>query len=207
MKNLFTMGLIAGCLAVLVAGPLQAQEAAEAEKPGVFGIRLGIGTDIQGGIAYGGQVNYTLFKANNAFELGLGVFGGKFEETSDNGFNIYEEETTIFVIGAIGNYLFNWSMEKSGPYFVAGLGVGAVSVEWEERSPTDTSLGTPLPGGGSMQSEEGSGAGIIINFGIGHRFSENFDLRAQIPTFFFDAPGDASGVVPTITVTAGFNFM
>jgi len=86
--------------------------------------------------------------------------------------------------------------------FVVGMGVGAVSVEWEERSDTDTSLGTPLPGGGSMQSEEGTVGGLIINFGLGHRFNEVFDLRFQIPTFFIGGGEYRDGaVIPTFTIT------
>jgi len=171
------------------------------------GVRAGIGTDIEGGIAYGGQVNYTLMQKQNAFELGFAIFGGNFEEESDNGFNIYKEETTILVFGVIANYLFRYSLDMPGPYFVGGVGVGAVSVEWEERSDTDTSLGTPLPGGGSMQSEEGTTAGVILNLGIGHRFNEQFDLRAQVPTFFISGGENRDGkVVPTITLTAGYTF-
>ena len=90
---------------------------------------------------------------------------------------------------------------------MVGAGVGAFSVEWREESLTDSSLGTVLPGGGSFQEEDGSAAGLILNLGIGHRFSEKFDLRAQLPTFFIGS-GENRGekVVPTLTVTAGIAF-
>jgi hypothetical protein len=186
-----------------MAGTAAAQE----EKPGAIGVRVGIGTDIQGGIAYGAQLNYTLFQRANAVEMGLAVFGGNFEETSDNDFNEYHEETTILVFGAIVNYLVRYSLDTGGVYFLVGAGVGAISVEREERSDTDTSLGTPLPGGGSMQSEEGTTAGVIINFGLGYRFNKTFDLRAQVPTFFISGGENRDGkVVPTITLTAGLSF-
>jgi hypothetical protein len=58
-----------------------------------------------------------------------------------------------------------------------------------------------------MQSEEGSTAGVILNFGIGYRFTQLFDLRAQVPTFFISGGDERDGkVVPTITITAGLNF-
>jgi hypothetical protein len=198
------LGLLLVFFGITVGNPASAQEAG---KPGTVGIRFGVGTDIEGGLAYGAQLNYTLNQNRNGLELGLAVYGGSFEEESDNGFNVYKEETSILVVGAIANYLFRWAMALSGPYFLAGIGVGAISVEWEERSDTDSSLGTPLPGGGSMQSEEGSTAGVILNFGIGYRFTQLFDLRAQVPTFFISGGDERDGkVVPTITITAGLNF-
>jgi hypothetical protein len=189
------------CLLPFVTG------VAKAEKPGAVGIRFGVGTDIEGGLAYGGQLNYTLFQNTNAIELGLAFFGGSFEEESNNGFNDYFETTDILVIGAIVNYLFRYDMSVGGPYIAAGVGVGAVSVEWEEKSPTDTSLGPPLPGGGSMQSEEGTVAGMILNPGLGYRFTELFDLRVQVPTIIVSAGDERDGaVIPTLTVTAGLSF-
>jgi len=179
-----------------------------AEEKNGAGLRLGIGTDITGGIAYGGEINYNLVRPNGAaFEMALMIFGGSFEETTEEAINTYVENTDVFAVAAVGNYLFNYAMEKSGPYFVAGVGVGAFSVDWEESSTTDTSLGTPLPGGGSKQDESGTAGGMILNFGIGGRFSEKFDLRFSVPTFFlFGTPGEAAGVVPTFTLTAGLRF-
>ena len=171
------------------------------------GLRVGIGTDITGGIAYGGELNYTRALGINAMELSLAVFGGCFDETSEEGNNLYEETTDILVVAALANYLISYSMDKPGPYFVVGAGVGAFSVDWEERSATDTSLGPLLPGGGSMQSDDGTSAGVILNFGIGHRFSEQLDVRGQIPTFFISsAPGEATAVAPTFELTLGYRF-
>lgn len=209
MKQLVRFGFLLLCIGIALANTAHAQDADDDTnaKPGTVGIRAGIGTDITGGIAYGVQLNYTLNQNRNGIEMGLAVFGGHFEEESDNGFNVYKEETDVLVIGALVNYLFRWSLDVPGPYFLAGIGVGAFSVEWQESSDTDTSLGTPLPGGGSMQSEDGTTAGLLLNFGIGHRFNKTFDLRAQIPTFFISGTDTRDGkVVPTITLTAGLSF-
>lgn len=204
MTRSLRLGLLFLFLGILVGSTAYAQDAA---KPGTVGIRFGVGTDIEGGVALGGQLNYTLNQKSNGIELALAVYGGTFEEESDNGFNVYKEETKILVIGAVANYLYRWAMDMSGPYFLAGVGFGAISVEWEERSETDSSLGTPLPGGGSMQSEEGSAGGMILNFGLGYRFTALFDLRAQVPTFFVPGGDERDGkVIPTITITAGLNF-
>lgn len=191
---------------IALIGPAYAQEATTA-SPGNFGIRFGIGTDISGGIAYGGMINYILRQQQNAVEMGAAFFGGSFEEDSEEGIHTYNETTDVVVFGALVNYLFRWSLDLSGPYFVTGIGFGAVSVEWEETSPTDTSLGPPLPGGGSSQSEEGTVGGLILNFGIGHRFNEMFDLRAMVPVLFVSGGDEREGsVVPMIAATAGLTF-
>ena len=181
--------------------------AARLGKADGVGLRLGVGTDVSGGLAYGVELTYTKGLGGSSFELSLGGFGGRFNETTVEAIHTYEEQTDILVIAVLANYLLLYSPQKSGAYFVAGVGVGAIFVEWEERSLTDTSLGTPLPGGGSMQSEDGSSAGSIVNLGVGFRFSQTFDIRGQVPTFFiFSAPGEASSVVPTFTVSLGFRF-
>jgi hypothetical protein len=202
MKPLLTIVSMLVCVLLILTGTANAQD-----KTGAVGVRAGIGTDIGGGIAYGLQLNYTLFQQANALELGLAVFGGTFEEESNNGYNDYFEETKILVIGAMVNYLFRYDMELNGPYILAGVGVGAISVEWEERSDTDTSLGQLLPNGGSMMSEDGTTAGFILNLGLGYRFTEMFDLRLQVPTFIISGGEERDGkVVPMITVTAGLSF-
>ncbi len=74
---------------------------AYAQSQGRAGIRFGAGTDISGGVAYGGQIDYTIFQGANSFELGLAFFGGSFSEDSNNGFNDYHEETDVLVIAGI----------------------------------------------------------------------------------------------------------
>lgn len=172
-----------------------------------IGIRAGVGTDVNLGIAYGAGGNYLLTFPQNSLELGVVFFGGSFEETTEEAINTYEEKTDIFVFAAMANYLFGYAPNKPGPFFIAGIGLASVSVEWEERSDGDVSLGTPLPGGGSMQSEEGSGGGTVFNLGVGGSFASGFDIRAELPVIVtFSAPGDASSVVPTLMVTAGYRF-
>ena len=201
MKHLLFFGLTVVCIFYAFGAQAQAQ------KIGGIGVRAGVGTDINLGLAYGAEVNYAKYLGRDAFELALGLYAGHSEEESDEGIHTYTEETDVMVIAALVDYLFMYSLDEPGPYFVAGLGFGAVSVEWEERSDTDISLGTLLPGGGSMQSDDGSAGGTIVNFGIGHRFNEQLDIRAQLPTFFiFSAPGGASSVVPTFTITVVYRF-
>ena len=180
---------------------------AQSDSRGVFGIRGGVGTDISGGLAYGVGGSYLVPVQKNYVELGAVIFGGSYSETSDNGFNEYEEETDLTVIGVMANFLFGFEPLQSKTYFVAGMGLASLSVTWEERSSTDVSLGTPLPGGGSMQSDEGSVGGTIFNLGVGHSFASGLDLRAETPVIVaFSTPGEATSVIPTFMVTAGYKF-
>ena len=175
----------------------------QSSQTGTFGIRAGIGTDITFGIAYGAGFNYRL---QENMEAGLVLFGGKFSETSNNGFNDYEENTDIFAMAAQANWLFNHDPAATKPFFITGTGLAFISYAWEESSPTDTSLGTPLPGGGSMQDEEGSTGGIIFNIGAGMTFASPFDLRFEVP-IMVPFGVENVGVVPLFMLTAGYRFI
>jgi hypothetical protein len=173
------------------------------DDTGSFGIRGGVGTDINLGLGYGFGVNY-IFPVSN-FELSVVFFGHHSEETTEE-FNTYNETTDLFVYGVMGNYLFGYRHKEPGLFGIVGFGFCAVSLDWEESSPDDNSLGTPLPGGGSKQSESGTGGGTILNVGFGYSFGE-LNLRAEFPVIVaFAAPGDASSVAPTFMVTLGYNF-
>jgi len=168
-----------------------------------LGLRLGAGTDISGGIAYGLGVNYLTELNNQAVEVGVVVYSGSFEEETEE-FHTYIETTDVFVFGALANFLFKYNPQKTGIYYVAGVGLGIIEVEWEEKSDTDVSLGMPLANGGSKQAADGSAAGSIINLGMGATFSNGFDLRLETPIIVsFDSPGESSAVIPTLTLSAG----
>ncbi len=175
-----------------------------------IGVRAGIGTDINLGIAYGAGGNFLLSfpeNSNSSLELGIVLFGGSFDETTEEAVNTYEETTDIFVFGALANYLFGYQAEQPGTFVVAGLGLASISTTWEARSSTGGSLGTPLTGGGSMQSAEGSTAGTVFNLGVGHSFKGGLDIRLEVPVILsFSAPGGATSVIPTAIATAGYRF-
>lgn len=185
----------------LVATTAQSQTAPK------IGLRAGVGTDISLGLAYGGGANYLVSFPNYSLELGVILFGGSFEESTVVGIHTYDEKTDLFLFGMMANYLIGYTPNLPGTYFVAGFGLASVGIEWEESSATDVSLGTPLPGGGSMQADDGSGGGTIFNLGVGRTFSGGLDLRVELPVIVsFAAPGEASSVIPTLTVTAGMRF-
>lgn len=169
---------------------------------GSFGIRGGLGTDINLGLGYGLGINF-LFP-NSDIELAVVLFGHSSEETTVD-YNTYNETTDLFVFGIMGNYLIGYKYKQPGFYGIVGFGFSAISVDWEESSPDDTSLGTPLPGGGSKQSESGTGGGSIINAGVGYSFGQ-LSLRGEFPIIISFADYESSSVVPTFMITLGYNF-
>lgn len=172
-----------------------------------IGIRGGVGTDINLGIAYGAGINMLFGQQEAYYELGIVFFGGSFEESTDEGIHTYDETTDILVFGLMGNYLINYTPGEPGMFYIIGAGLASIDVSWEERSDTDESLGPLLPGGGSMQSEEGTAAGSVLNLGAGRTFSSNLDIRMEIPVIVtFSAPGEASSVIPSLILTAGIHF-
>ncbi len=172
-----------------------------------IGIRGGIGTDINLGLAYGAGINYLVDYNNKDLELGVLYFGGNYKESTKEGRHTYNETTDLSVMAILANYLIKYTPYQNGIFFISGVGIASVYVEWEEKSPTDISLGIPLSNGGSMQSSEGNTGGTILNLGIGKSFFSGADIRAEMPVIItFSPPGKASSVAPSFITTLGFRF-
>lgn len=184
----------------------KATETPARKSDGLTGVRLGIGTDINLGTAYGIGINRLMQVGATPMELGAVYYGGHSEETSTSGIHSYTDITDVHVFGVLANFLHGYDKDAPGLFAITGFGVAGISVTWEESSPTDTSLGTRV-GAGSKMSAEGTTAGSVINLGLGINVSKGFDIRAEIPVIFvFSAPGKSSGIIPTGTLSLGFKF-
>lgn len=193
--------------ATVLALPLAAQSS-DGEARGFgdgFGARACIGTDITfGGVAFGVGVNHLIL---DDVEVGLSFYYGSFEETTEESVHTYEETTEITAFLALLNYLYGYEHGEASAFFVGGVGLGYIGVYWEESSDTDSSLGTPLSGGGSKQDFEGAVGGLLFNLGGGYAFAGGLDLRLEIPIMItFGDTGGASGVLPLFSLTAGYRF-
>ena len=168
-----------------------------------LGARAGVGSDITfGGLAFGGGVN-KLFLDN--LEVGLVFYYGSFTENSTNGVNNYTDTTKITALAAFVNYLYGYHRNSSGFYLVGGVGLAYLGINWEESSPTDVTLGTLLPGGGSKATFDASSGGSILNLGAGFSFGAGFDLRLEVPIVIaFGSAGGSSTVIPLFTLTGGY---
>ncbi|TES91448.1 MAG: hypothetical protein E3J87_07810 [Candidatus Cloacimonadota bacterium] len=195
--------LIIACISLVLLVVPSSTFAFETER---IGIRGGIGTDINLGLAFGVGANF-LLAGNSPVELGALIFKSHSTDETTIGIHEYDETTDILVIGVTGNYLIGYEPTKSSTFFVTGGGVGIINVDWEEKSYTDESLGEYLDGGGSKMSNEGTAAGFILNLGAGKVFNNGFDIRFEMPIIIItDTPGEASSFVPTFTLTGGIAF-
>lgn len=201
MKRRFALGITA----LLLSMPLAAQSNGPREFGDGFGARAGIGTDITfGGVAFGIGVNHLIF---DEAEVGINLYYGSFEETYDESVNTYVETTEVTAFLALLNYLYGYEYGEASPFFVGGIGLGYLGVYWEERSDTDSSLGTPLAGGGSKQEFEGGVGGFVVNLGGGYAFAGGLDLRLEVPIMLtLGDTGGASGVLPLFAITGGYRF-
>lgn len=172
-----------------------------------IGIRAGVGTDITLGLAYGGGINYYLGMPFNGLELGIQAYGHHSVETTNNGYNDYTDTTDLQAVVLLANYLIHYKPNEAGFFAVTGIGLGVIHLTFVETSPTDISLGTLLPGGGSSMSFDGTVGGSVFNLGFGYNFKNNIDLRLEVPFMvLFSKPGSMSSVVFAGTFTMGYRF-
>jgi hypothetical protein len=164
-------------LALSIAGPLEAQGV------GRLGIRGGVGIDRTGQTVYVGQVDLIDVGTTHSVELALTAFGARLEEAPlgmiANVPHEYEELTYVEGVAVIGSLLLGHARRERWPYLAAGVGAGALHVDWRLSSPSDPRLGNSRPGGGSYFEESVVKLGGVLQFGVGLRLRERFDVRAQ----------------------------
>ena len=169
-------------------------------------LRVSGGTDISLGIGYGAGLRFVKRSGADAMEFGPDFFYAHSEETT-NDFHQYTDKTTLTIFAARVNWLKDYAPRSRNLYWIYGVGAAAINVVWEETSPTDSSLGTPLAGGGSKMSDEGTAFGMIFNLGVGKPLSDNMDFRFEMPVIYIPGTiGKAATFVPTLTAGLGFRF-
>jgi hypothetical protein len=174
---------------------------------GSFGIRGGVGTDVELGLGYGAGVSYvwTPTTGSTAFELGADVYYSHTTESyTDQRGNVTvngEDVTTLLVFGIRGNALFNFRPSKKSLYFIAGIGFVVASVQWEE---TENAPNWTAP---YHDEAEGTSAGNVVNIGIGIPLSRRLDIRLEFPMlFFYGSYGKTATFVPTATLSLAYRF-
>ena len=177
-------------------------------------LRAGAGIDVQGERVIGGQVGLVDFGTSSSVEMALAVFEGRLVEDyrvyTDNGIRLvpddYHEDTRVRGAGPIASVLIGQGPRDSrGPYLALGLGLGVFDVDWHVESPTDRSLGTVRPTGGSFSQEDGLLLGALGSLGLGFRVHRRLDIRAQALTMMTpstDAREDAK-LLTTFLLTVG----
>ena len=172
----------------------------------IMNARVALGTDISLGLGYGVGLRIFQPMGGNTLEFGPDFYYSKSKETTIES-NEYTETTELTLFAVRVNRLVGYTPGKQGTFYIFGTGAAAVSVYWQEESPTDTSLGTPCCGGGSKHDAEGTGFAMIFNVGVGKALGGGRDVRLEFPILVsFAQYGGASSFIPTMTVSAGMNF-
>lgn len=186
-------------LAVFVA---MAGAPAAAQDPPGFSARVGVGTDINLGLAVGGGAGYLVdFAGLPPVEFGIDLYYYHGTETSREqvgpSLNTYNDTTTLVVYAVTANFLHAYAPRTKGFYYLTGLGVGAVSVDWIHQSADDPSYN---------DSGDYTGAGLLVNLGLSYAFGSGFELRLQAPILVFDGPLDQVGFAPMLNAAAVLRF-
>ncbi|MBL8966084.1 MAG: hypothetical protein JNG85_03685 [Spirochaetaceae bacterium] len=189
-----------GLAIFLVLAGLPAAAAAES-SPG-FTARVGIGTDINLGLAVGGGAGFVVeFAGLPPAEFGVDLYYYHGTETSQEqvgpSLNTYHDTSTLVVYAVTANFLHSYAPRTRGFHYLTGFGVGAVSVDWIHTSTDDPSYN---------DSGDYTGAGLLVNLGLSYAFGSGFELRLQAPILVFDGPLDTVGFAPMLNAAAVLRF-
>jgi len=169
-----------------------AMETADGPASSGFAVGGHIGTDVTGGIGFGGGLAYILVPAGSAFgyEFGLDFFYHGYEETDEG--STEKVNLSIFVVRS--NWLWNYSHKQDQVYFVSGVGFVVAMVEWNNEY-------DPAVYGYSLtETEDYTSVGNVINLGVGYSTASGFGVRLETPMLFFYNTGNAASFVPTFTI-------
>ena len=210
MKRMFGRSLVCMILIVFPVGSGAEslrlnfqQEATPTPTPGAFGISGAIGTDFTG-LAVGLGASYAWFpkQPGLAIEFTGGFFYHSSEEndTEEDAFVTYDEETKLGIFSVAANSLFNYYPEVGSAFFVAGLGFVIASIEWKEFETDKTTGVTTL-----FDDFDGTSAGTLVNVGAGYVWNGGFEMRVQAPImFFFSAENTNTAFALTLAVQYRF---
>lgn len=171
-----------------------------------WGIRGTFGGTIQGDIYFGGQVNFRVDRFVALIEIGALGQKSSLQEVR-NELHSYVEYTELATLGLMASFLFGYDDLEPGPFAAAGIGVGAIRLNWRESSSTDTSLGERLQNGGSQSTAEGTSAGLVFEGGVGYAMGGGVDARLTVPVIWSpDPPGGARSTFPAVAMSLGLRF-
>lgn len=164
-----------------------------------IGVHAGIGTDITFGIAAGGGISYLITKINDIdLEGSVDFFYSHSVDNYTEGIYDYEyiETTDTAILAVLANALFYYNPYAMNLYFLTGLGVAGVGVDWEICSDDDET---------ANDSRDYQTGGMLINLGVGLTLGGGFDIRLQTPVFIVFAQ-DETRFAPLFVIVAGVRF-
>jgi hypothetical protein len=181
----------------------RADQQAMGPSMGAFGLKGHMGTDVTGGLGFGGGALFLLNSGSNAaYEFGVDVFLHEADDHYDESGGTRTEAVELFIIAARFNWLWNYSFEQSSVFFVAGVGFVYAGLNWKLINETGNTPGT----GTLLEDEDYSTAGNLFNLGAGWSSASGFGIRLETPMLFFYSSGNASSFVPTFTLSLMYRF-
>lgn len=174
------------------------------QNPESFGVRGGVGTDIELGLGFGAGAFYVWTSGSIGFELGADVYYHHSTETyeEERGVTVNGEDvTTLIIFGVRANGLFNFRPSRRSVYFIAGVGFVVASLEWT-RKETAPNWTQPY-----RDQADGTAVGNIVNLGVGIPLTRQLDIRLEFPMLFlYSSYGNAATFVPTATLGLVYRF-
>lgn len=179
-------------------GAAQSTASSGGPATGQFGVVGHVGTDITGGLGYGGGLSYILSPGGGSYgyEFSLDYFFHSYKESE--GGNTEEVDLSIFAVRA--NWLWNYQPKQSHVYFVTGFGFVLATLDWANTY-------DPAVYGYSLtETETYTTVGNVINLGIGYTSAAGIGARLETPMLFLYSAGQATAFVPTFTLGVKFIF-
>lgn len=177
-----------------------------------FGIKGGIGTDISLSLGFGISAFYVKAPSPHGstnWDMGLDFYYADVtEEETDSEGTKRHANTTLLVFAFRTNGLFNYHPQKTGVYFLAGLGFTIASIDWKESYTYKPPL---YPYSVEIYSNDGIAFGNVFNLGVGLTLGGGLEARLETPLLiFYGTPGEgsysAASFAPTFTLNLLYRF-
>lgn len=176
---------------------------AQAEQAGgpatnKFAVGGHVGTDITGGLGFGGGLAYILAPGGASYghEFAVDYFFHEYDESGSG----ESEYTDLSIIAFRANWLWNYNPGQSGVYFITGVGFVYAMLDYTIEYSAATY------GQFSSETYDYTSVGNAINLGIGWTSASGIGARLETPMIFFYSSGSASSFVPTFTLAVKFIF-
>jgi len=183
-------------LALLTTGLVSVNSSADPANH----FKVGLGTDAGLGLALGAEYQMDVSFGSKELRVGPAFYYTAYSEDSSNGFNDYTETFSALIFGVTAN--FYTPVNDPNLNLVYGGGVAFTLSDWQETSPTDSSIG-PFDGSVYVDEASGGGAAFLLNFGLNKIISDALAIELNVPIFI--VPTEIGTIyAPAITISVAF---
>jgi hypothetical protein len=179
-------------------GAPQSAQSGGGPGAGQFGVVGHVGTDISGGLGFGGGLSYILTPggASYGYEFAVDYFFHEYEWAEGG----EREFTDLSIFAFRTNWLWNYQPNQSHVYFITGVGFVFAALDYVIE------YDASVYGQFSSESYDYTSVGNVINLGVGYTSDMGLGVRLETPMLFLYSAGQASAFVPTFTLGVKFIF-